>query len=121
MLLHLLTKVTEDATKGERPLPWLTLELIAEGASLTWTSSGNSKTARGNKNISCCPGAIIAGIPHPYVVGPGSGNSPTCRSILVSIANPAVYHKVLHSGSDSNREFGFHVFPKSLLQQLATA
>jgi hypothetical protein len=32
-----------------------------------------------------------------------------------------VYHKVLHSGSDSNREYGLHVFPKSILQQLATA
>ncbi len=31
-----------------------------------------------------------------------------------------MYHKVLHSGSDSNREFGLHVFPKSVLQQLAT-
>ncbi len=66
-------------------------------------------------HISFCPGAIIAGIPHPYVVGPGTGNFPTCRSILVSIANSAVYHKVLHSGSDSNTEFGLHVFPKSVL------
>ena len=64
------------------------------------------------KTISCCPGAIIAGIPHPYVVGPGSEISSTCRSILVSIANPAVYHKVLHSVSNSNREIGLHVFPK---------
>ena len=119
-LPRLLTKVTEDVAKGERPLTWLTPVLIEEGANLTWTSSGNNRTIRGNKNISCCPGAIIAGIPHPYVVGPGSGNSPTCRSILVSIANPAAYHKVLHSGSDSNREFGLHVFPKSVLQQLAT-
>ena len=120
LMLH-LTKVTEDAAKGERPLPWLTPELIVEGASLTWTSSGNSGTVRRNKTISCCPSAIIAGIPHPYVVGPGSGNSPTCRSILVSIANPAVYHKVLHSGSDSNKEFGLHVFPKYVLQQVATS
>jgi hypothetical protein len=99
-LPRLLTKVTEVVAKDERPLPWLTPELIEEGASLTWTSSRNSKTIRGNKTISCCPGAIIAGTPHPYVVGPGSGNSPTCRSILVSIANPAAYHKILHSGSD---------------------
>ena len=120
-LMRRLTKVTEDAEKGDRTPPWLTPELIAEGVSLTWTSSENSRTIRGNKNISCCPGAIIAGIPHPYDVGPGSGNSPAYRSICVSITNPAVYHKVLHSGPDSNRKFGLHVFPKSVLQQLATA
>jgi hypothetical protein len=32
-----------------------------------------------------------------------------------------LYQKVLHSGSDSNKEFGFHVFPKSVLQQPAAA
>jgi hypothetical protein len=114
-LLRLLTKVDEDAEEGARPLPWLTPALIAEGASLSWTSSGNTRTIKGNTNISLCPGAIIDGIPQPFVVGPGTGNSPNCRSILVSIANPVVYHKVLHSGSDSNREFGLHVFPKSVL------
>jgi hypothetical protein len=120
-LLRLLTKVDEDAEEGTRPLRWLTPALIDEGASLSWTSSGNLRTIRGNKTISFCPGAIIDGTPQPFVVGPGTGNSPTCRSILVSIANPTVYHKVLHSGSDSNREYGLHVFPKSVLQQLATA
>ncbi len=40
--------------------------------------------------------------------------------ILVSIANPTVYHKALHSGSDSNREFGMHIFPNFVLHQLAT-
>jgi hypothetical protein len=119
-LLHLLTKVAENAEEGARPFPWITPALIAEGASLSWASSGNPRTIRGSKIISFCPGAIIAGIPHPYVVGPGTGNSPTCCSILVSIANPTVYHKVLHSGSDSNREFSLHVFPKYVLQQLTT-
>jgi len=114
-LLRLLTKVAEDAAEGARPFYWITLALIAEGASLSWASSGNPRTIRSNENISFCPDAIILGIPNPYVVGLGTGNFPTCRSILVSTANPTVYYKVLHSGSDSNREFGMHVFPKSVL------
>ena len=104
-----------------RPLPWLTPALIAEDATLSWSSSGNLRTIRGSTKLSFCPGAIINGIPHPYIIAPGAGNSHTCRAILVSIANPTTYHKALHSGSDSNREFGLHVFPKSVLQQLATA
>jgi hypothetical protein len=55
-LLRLLTKVTEDAAKGERPLPWLTPKLIAKGAGLTWTSSGNSRTVRGKKKHLLLPG-----------------------------------------------------------------
>jgi hypothetical protein len=39
-------------------------------------------------------------------------------SILVSIANPRVYHSALHSGSDSTKEFGLHIFPKSVLRLL---
>jgi hypothetical protein len=63
-----------------------------------------------------CLGAIIDGNVHPFVVGTGAINSPLCQSIIVSIANPRVYHNALHSGSDSTREFGLHIFPKSVLR-----
>ena len=62
------------------------------------------------------PGAINDGVPSPYVVGTGAINSPVCQSIIISIANPRVSHSALHSGSDSNREFGLHIFPKSILR-----
>jgi hypothetical protein len=48
-------------------------------------------------------------------------NSPFCRFIILSIANPRVYHNALHTGSASNKKFGPHTFPKSVLHQLATA
>ncbi len=32
-----------------------------------------------------------------------------------------MYNGVLHSGSNSTKEFGLHTFPKSVLQQLAAA
>jgi hypothetical protein len=32
-----------------------------------------------------------------------------------------VYHNVLHSVSDSSKEFGLHTFPKSVLHQLVAA
>jgi hypothetical protein len=32
-----------------------------------------------------------------------------------------VYYSALHSGLDSNKEFGLHTFPESVLQQLGTA
>ena len=43
------------------------------------------------------------------------------HNLLLSIANPRVYHNVIHSGSDSTKEFGLHTFPKSVLHQLAAA
>ncbi len=75
-LLHLLTKVAWDAAEGAQSLPWITPALIAEGASLSWASSGNTRTIRGNKSISFCPGAIITSIPHPYVSAPVRATPP---------------------------------------------
>jgi hypothetical protein len=43
------------------------------------------------------------------------------QNLLLSIANPRVYHSALHSGSDSHKEFGLRIFPKSVLQQLVVA
>jgi len=74
-----------------------------------------------NKNLSFCPRAIIVGEPQPYVVGSGSSHTHMCHNLLLSIANPRVFHGALHSGSDSHEEFGPHTFPKSVLQQLAAA
>ncbi len=75
---------------------------------------------RPNKNLSFCSGAIINGEPQPFTVGSGAKQC-YCHNLLLSIANPRVYHSVLHSGSDSTKEFGLHTFPKSVLQQIAAA
>ena len=89
---------------------------------MTWTSSGNNtRSIKANKTLAFCPGASSDGIPQPYVIGAGAINSPVCQSIIISIATPRVYHNVLHSGSDSNKEFGLRVFPNSFLRQLETA
>ncbi len=32
-----------------------------------------------------------------------------------------MFHSALHSGSDSNKEYGLHIFPKSVLRQLEMA
>jgi hypothetical protein len=120
-LRRVLLSFKEDATEGARPLPWITPSLVEDGATLTWTSSGNTRTLKPNKTLAFCPGAVIDGIPQPFVVGTGAINSPVCQSILISIANPRVYHTALHSGSDSNKEFGLHIFPKSVLRQLEAA
>ncbi len=88
---------------------------------LTWTSSGNTRSITTNKTLAFCPGAIIDGIPQPYIIGTGAIDSPVCQSILISIANPRVFYSALHSGSDTHKEFGLHIFPKSVLRQVETA
>ena len=55
------------------------------------------------------------------MVGAGAVNSPFCKSILLSIANPRVYHSALHTGSDAHKEFGQRTFPKSVLIQMEAA
>jgi hypothetical protein len=76
------------------------------------------RSIKHNKTLSFCPGAIIDGIPHPYVVGAGEVTSPLCTSLSLSIACPIVFHIALHTGSNSARGIGLHTFPKSVLQQL---
>ena len=98
---------------GEAP------SLVPEGHTLTWTSAGNVRTLRTNRNLSFCPGAIINGEPQLFVVGTGVKHTHLCQNLLLSIANPRVYHNDLHPESDSHEEFGLHTFPKSVLQQLA--
>jgi hypothetical protein len=44
--------------------------------------------------------------------------SAPCRSILVSIANPSVFHSALHTGSNTGKEYGLHTFPRAILRQL---
>jgi hypothetical protein len=59
---------------------------------------------------------IFDGSIQSCVVVAGSMNSPFCHSvILFSITNPRVYHSALHTGSDSIKDFGLHIFPKSFL------
>jgi hypothetical protein len=66
-------------------------------------------------------GAVIAKEPHPFVVGAGEITSPLCTSILLSIASPKVLHFALHTGPDSNKEYGLHTFSKYRLQYLEEA
>ena len=54
----------------------------------------------------------------PHLVGAMAPNSPLCRSILVSIADPSVFHSALHICSDTGKELGLHTFPRSILIQL---
>ena len=49
------------------------------------------------------------------MVGAGADNSLLCQSILLSIANPRVYHSALHTGWDSHEEFGLSTFPKFVI------
>ena len=46
-------------------------------------------------------GAIIDGIPRPFVVGAGEVTSPLCFSISLSIASPRVFHSAFSPGSNS--------------------
>ena len=54
----------------------------------------------------------------PYMVGAMATNSPLCRSIMVSIANPRVFHSAIHTGSDTGKEYGLHTFPRPILIKL---
>ena len=45
-------------------------------------------------------------------------DSALCRSILVSIASPGVFHSVMHTGSDTGKGYGLHTFPRAILKQL---
>jgi hypothetical protein len=88
---------------------------------MTWTWAGNVRTLRPNKNLSFCPGAIIDGVPQPFVVGTRAKHTFLCQNLLLSIANPRMHHSALHSGSDSHKECGLHTFPKSVLHQSVAA
>jgi hypothetical protein len=115
-LQRVLSSFKEDTTEGSRPLPWITPSLLEGDNAMTWSSSGNTRSIKSNKTPTFCPGTISDGVPQPYVVGTGAINSPVCQSIVISIANPRVYHSALHSGSDSNKKFVLHIFPKSVLR-----
>ena len=120
-LSKLLLHTPDDPAEGHRPLPWLTPSLTQAEGTLSWTSSYNVRSIRHNKPLSFCPGAIIDGIPQPYVVGAREVTSPLCYSLTLSIACPKVFHNALHTGSNSTRDFGLHTFPKFVFQQLKTA
>jgi hypothetical protein len=110
-----------DPADGRRPLPWLTPSLTVEGGTIAWTSTGNKRSIGHNTSLSFCPGAILNGKPQPYVVGAGEVTSPLCSSLTLSLACPRVFHSALHSGLNSQRNFGLHTFPKSVLAQLEAA
>ena len=102
-LRRLLSTVNEDPIEGTRPLPRLTPTLVPEGHALAWTYAGNVRTLRPNKNLSFCPGAILDGEHQPFLVGSRAMHTHLCQNLLLSLANPRVYHSALHSGSDSKK------------------
>jgi len=113
---RLLSSAKEDPNEGARPLNWRTPSLVTEGLTRTWLSAGNTKTLRPNMKLSFCPGAIIDGVPQSFIVGSsGARQTYLCHNILLSIANPRVYHSALHSGTEYSKEYGPHTFPKSVL------
>ena len=116
-LLH----TPDDPTDGHRPLPWLTPSPTRAKDTISWSSSGHVRTIKHNITLSFCPGAIIDGIPQPFVVGAGEVTSPLCSSLTISIACPRVFHNALHTCSNSARDFGLRTFSKFVLQQLETA
>ena len=71
-----------------------------------------------NRTLAFCPRSVLDGVVKPYLVGTIAPNSSLCCSILVSIANPRVFHSALHTGSDTGKEYGLHTFPRSILIQL---
>jgi hypothetical protein len=120
-LARLLQQSPNDTANGHRPLPWLTPSLVREGGNIVLICSGNVRFVKHNNIISFCPGALIDGNPRPFVMAAGEVTSPMCPSITISIACPKVFHNVLHTGSNSARDFGLHTFPKSVLQHLEVA
>jgi len=95
MLRLLLSTMKEDPAEGTRPLPWLSLTLVLEGHTLTWTSAKNVRTLCPTKYLSLCPGAIVNGEPQPFVVESGAMHIHLCLYLLLSIANPRMYHSAL--------------------------
>ena len=71
-----------------------------------------------NCTLAFCLGSVMAGEVKPYLVGAIAPNSCLCRSILISIANPRVFHLALHTGSGTRKEYGLHTFPRCILRQL---
>ncbi len=110
-----------DPADGRRPLPWLTPSLTVEGVIIAWTSTGNTRSIGHNASLSFCQGAVFNGKPQPYVVGAGEVTSPLCSSLTLTLACPRVFHSALHTGSNSQRDFGLHTFLKSVLEQLEAA
>ena len=57
-----------------------------------------------NRTMSFCPWSVLNGVVKPYFAGTMAPNSALCRSILVSIANPRVFHSALHLGSKKKKK-----------------
>ena len=54
-LPRLISSIKEDPSEGARPLPWTTPSLAGENDTLTWTSSGNSRSIKANTTLAFCP------------------------------------------------------------------
>ena len=118
-LERLLDLSPDNAENGLRPLPWLTPSISEREIPIKLNSAGNALQATFNNFLSVYPGSIMEGEIQPYLVGYGPTISRFCQMILVSIANPRVFHLALHTGLDSNnREFGLQTFSRAVLHML---
>ena len=115
-LAALLRKAPEDTLEGFRPPPWLFPSLTKGNATTSWKSASNALVVKTNRTLAFCPGSVLDGVVKSYLVGAMDPNSALCRSILVSIANPRVFHSALHTGSDTGKEYGLHSFPRAILR-----
>ncbi len=59
---------------------------------------------------------MLDGVDKPYLVGTMAHNSALCHSILVSIANPRVFHSALHTCLDTGKEYDLYTFPWAILR-----
>ena len=114
-----MRKTPEDDQEGLRPLPWLLPFFTEVAAEIKWVSANNTLIVKANRILAFCPGSVLGSEVKPYLVGAMAPNSSLCLTILVSIANPRVFHSALHTGSDTGKEYGLHTFPRSILRQLA--
>ncbi len=77
-------------------------------------SSRNLKSISHNKTLPFCIGAVIYGVIPPFLVGLSPTISPLCEYILGT--NPGVNYVTLHTYSESNKEFGLHIIPKTIFK-----
>ncbi len=76
LVAHLLAMHATDALDMAQIPSWLTKTLVPDGGTMSWTSSGNTRTTRHKKTLVFCHEAIIDGAAHPFVVGACLATSP---------------------------------------------
>jgi hypothetical protein len=113
-----LRKTPKDTLEGFRPPPWLLPSFTEGNATTTLESANNDLTVKTIRTLAFFLGSVLDGEVKPYLVSAMAPNSSLYRFILVSIANPRVFHSALYTGSDTGKDYGLHTFPPSILRQL---